>query len=116
MSDAEQELAQAWQAMRSFAVELRYVNYTADIHAEISDFLGFSDCIYDWMITAWMMQSRFGTAKEQATQAICKVKKARDDLHMLLWESTAYVRAQSTWYAIDAKIYKTRRNQAADFV
>ena len=83
MSDAEQELTQARQAMRDFATELRDVNNAADIHVEMNDFLGFADYFFDGMIADWMVQSRIGAAKEQVAQAICKVQKARDDLQEL---------------------------------
>lgn len=84
MSNAEQELEQARQAMRSFAAELRDVNDAADIHIELNDFLGFADYFFDGMIADWMVQSRIGTAKEQVTEAIRKVQKAKEDLQRLL--------------------------------
>ena len=64
MNDAQEELAQARDAMRSFAAELRDVNEAVDIHIEMDDFLGFADYFFDGLIADWMMQSRIDKAKE----------------------------------------------------
>ena len=84
MSDAEQELTQARQAMKNFAAELWDVNDAADIHVKMNDFLGFADYFFDGVIADWMVQSRIGAAKEHVAQAICEVQKARDNLQELL--------------------------------
>lgn len=80
MKDAQEELAQARDAMRSFAAELRDVHEAVDIHIEMDDFLGFADYFFDGLIADWMMQSRIDTAKEQVAEAIAKVRKVEADL------------------------------------
>ncbi|MEG1471257.1 MAG: hypothetical protein RSD76_02330, partial [Clostridia bacterium] len=84
MGNAEQEMMQARQAMRSFAAELRDVQNAAKLHIELNDFVGFADYFFDGMIADWMVQSRIGAAKEQVAEAIRKVQKVRNDLQGLL--------------------------------
>ncbi|MEG2950734.1 MAG: hypothetical protein RR946_08585 [Clostridia bacterium] len=84
MGNAEQEMMQARQAMRSFAAELRDVQNASKLHIELNDFVGFADYFFDGMIADWMVQSRIGAAKEQVAEAIRKVQKVRNDLQGLL--------------------------------
>ena len=84
MDDAQEELAQARDAMRSFAAELRDVNEAVDIHIEMDDFLGFADYFFDGLIADWMMQSRIDKAKEQVAEAIAKVRRVESDLRGML--------------------------------
>lgn len=84
VNDAEAELTQAREAMRSFAAELRDVNEAVDIHIAVDDFLGFADYFFDGLVADWMMQSRIDTAKEQITEAIQKVRRIQAELQGML--------------------------------
>ena len=84
MSDAEQELTLARQALRRFAAELRDVNDIVEIHLVNDDFLGFADYFFDGMIADWMVQSKINAAKAQVSQAIERVTAAKETLQGLL--------------------------------
>ncbi|MEA5015501.1 MAG: hypothetical protein VB099_13165 [Candidatus Limiplasma sp.] len=84
MGNAEQELTQARDAMRSFARELRDVDGAVNIQIRVDDFLGFADYFFDGLIVDWMMQSRIGTAKGQVADAINKVQMIKTNLHQML--------------------------------
>lgn len=84
MGNAEQELTQARDAMRSFAKELRDVNGVVNVQIRVDDFLGFADYFFDGLIVDWMMQSRIGTAKGQVADAITKVQMIKMNLQQML--------------------------------
>lgn len=84
MNNAERELAQAREAMRTFALELRDVDEIVDIHIVMDDFLGFADYFFDGLIADWMVQSRIDTARAQVSEALQKVHMAKSRLQGLL--------------------------------
>lgn len=84
MSEAEQQLTRAREAVRNFAAELRDVNAVVDIHIVMDDFLGLADLFFDNVIADWMMQSRIGAAQEQVSTAIAKVRSVKASLQGML--------------------------------
>lgn len=80
MNEANDELARAREALRSFAHELRDVA-DADLgNIEVNDFLSFADYFFDGAIADWLMQSRISDSKRQVRRAIDQVESILSEL------------------------------------
>lgn len=84
ISDAQDEIDEAKEALRAFARELRDVDASAGLNVEVGRFLGFADVFLDGIIADWLVQSKIDRAKQQVADAIRQVEFARGQLVRLL--------------------------------
>jgi hypothetical protein len=73
MSEAEECLERARDAMQVFRRELNDVYLPADIHIETSDFLSFADFFFDGFLADYLVQSRINKTRKQINEAIIKI-------------------------------------------
>lgn len=84
ISDAQDEVDEAKEALRAFARELRDMDASAGLNVEVGRFLGFADVFLDGIIADWLVQSKIDRAKQQVADAIRQVEFARGQLVRLL--------------------------------
>lgn len=80
MSEANDELASARDALKNFASELKDVSDVNLDNIEVNDFLSFADYFFDGAIADWMVQSRISDARDQVRRAIDQIETIRDNL------------------------------------
>lgn len=80
MSNAQDEIEAAKDALRAFAGELRDVDESAGLNVEVDGFLQFADFFFDGIVADWLVQSKIDTAKQQVARAIRDVERIRDQL------------------------------------
>ena len=80
MSEANDELASARDALKNFASELKDVSDVNLDNIEVNDFLSFADYFFDGAIADWMIQSRISDARDQVRRAIDQIETIRDNL------------------------------------
>lgn len=80
MSEANDEMSRARDALKNFANELKDVSDVNLNNIEVNDFLSFADYFFDGAIADWMMQSRISDSKYQVRKAIDQIEAIRNNL------------------------------------
>lgn len=83
MSDAQQHMEQAREALYRFSRELKDVDAYLEVDIDIDGFISFMDVFMDNVFVDFMVQNKIENARKQVDDAIIKVERLKEQLSNL---------------------------------
>ena len=80
MSNAQNSMNEAKDALKRFEVELDDVDEVAELNFNMDDFVSFSDYFFDNFFSDYIVQSRINDAKSKIEWIISVVEKIKEEL------------------------------------
>lgn len=80
MEDAQKLMESAKADLKCFQKELQDISIPLDSRMEVGSFLSFADFFFDGFVADYLVQSKISEAKEQVSDAICRVEQIMNKL------------------------------------
>lgn len=104
LDDAQEQVEQLQDQLRSFKTELADVAVEADLQVSIDGFLRFADYFFDGLFADWTVLDRIKTSSDQVKATCSKVISVTDKLESM--KRVAETELKSTKYRLDELIEK----------